>query len=393
MRFARAVGCLLSIFVASMAIAADDPADYELHDISLWLSDMGQTSLNTFDLYASALPATASSKRRLTSQGAALRPWGMITLWGKPVDKFDLELRVKKGEFLAHWPPGEVKGNRLQWSNYEVLESDRMPDSPLEPTSLFRMPRAWDVLSVVSGQRRERFLAYDCQLEGASPVKITGGSEHYSVENLTFGPLSDVVVFIPNRKGGQIAYVEEVGGKPTTVNPKPETPPKADAKDNKAATTSAPVELALEPASKPAIAAIRKKLVEHWRALGLTADETKLLDDHLSQIFKGDDMLVLCRMPPAWSEDRLRLMVFPEPKKTVRVALVAVLNASPAILEEAQRLTAQLGSRNYPEREKAEQSLVNLGQLALPAVKKALESTDPEIAYRAERIQQTISDR
>lgn len=63
------------------------------------------------------------------------------------------------------------------------------------------------------------------------------------------------------------------------------------------------------------------------------------------------------------------------------VALVALLGAQDP--SEPDRLVGELGSQSAPAREKAENRLVELGEKAIPALKKAAAGADPEVRARA----------
>src|SRR4051794_14759330 len=63
------------------------------------------------------------------------------------------------------------------------------------------------------------------------------------------------------------------------------------------------------------------------------------------------------------------------------VLAVVVLSSSPT--PDASSLVAQLGSSRYAQRESAEVELSKLGRVALPALRAAKDSKDPEIRLRA----------
>ena len=53
---------------------------------------------------------------------------------------------------------------------------------------------------------------------------------------------------------------------------------------------------------------------------------------------------------------------------------------------DVERLVTNLGAADYAERETAEKRLLELGRLAVPALKSALKSSDAEVQFRAERL-------
>ncbi|HEV3004478.1 MAG TPA: discoidin domain-containing protein [Pirellulales bacterium] len=135
------------------------------------------------------------------------------------------------------------------------------------------------------------------------------------------------------------------------------------------------------------LAAIKESFAEGLRKSGLTAKEVELFMSLAAKsIFGASEMVVVYRLPPAMIEERLPLVAYPAPRKTVRMALMVVRNIDPRIKDEVTRLVAELGADDYSQREKAEKRLAELGRLAVPALKTVLNNPDPEVAYRAERI-------
>ncbi|HJT34847.1 MAG TPA: hypothetical protein VJ783_22660 [Pirellulales bacterium] len=132
-----------------------------------------------------------------------------------------------------------------------------------------------------------------------------------------------------------------------------------------------------------------ESLAASLRQVGLTEKETELLLGRgLSNLFETKEMLVLFRLPPDAIEERLPLVAYPAPRKTVRTALVLVRNLDPKIKDEVQKLIADLGDEKYSVREAAEKRLLELGRLAVPALKEAAKpaNKDLEVVFRAERI-------
>ena len=128
-------------------------------------------------------------------------------------------------------------------------------------------------------------------------------------------------------------------------------------------------------------------LTERLEKTGLDRAEIDLLLSlYGPTIFAADSLTVAWRVPAGPVDDVTPLAIEPEPAKTVRVVLVVARNLDPEIEESLQTLVDQLGSPQYKEREAAESRLVELGSLAYPVLKKALNHKDPEIAFRAERM-------
>jgi len=135
------------------------------------------------------------------------------------------------------------------------------------------------------------------------------------------------------------------------------------------------------------LAAIKESFAEGLLTSGLTAKEVEFFMSMAAKsIFEVNEMVIVYRLPAAVIEERLPLVAYPAPRKTVRVAWMVVRNIDPRIKDEVRRLVAELGADDYAQREKAEKRLAELGRLAVPVLKTVLSSADPEVAYRAERI-------
>lgn len=133
--------------------------------------------------------------------------------------------------------------------------------------------------------------------------------------------------------------------------------------------------------------AVRDTLAANLLKQGLTQQEVDLLFDRAgAALFETKELIVLFRLPAEAIEERLPLVAYPAPRKTIRTALVMVRNLDPKIKDEVQKLIADLGSPEYSKREDSEKRLTELGRLAMPALKSALKSSDLEIVFRAERI-------
>jgi hypothetical protein len=180
--------------------------------------------------------------------------------------------------------------------------------------------------------------------------------------------------------------VVAAGGAPLPAQPaQPAAPPPA-----KPAASLEPTELAMSsvvPFDAEEFKSVRESLQAGLLKLGLTQQETDLVLDRAgAALAEPKEMIVLCRLPPEAIEERLPLVAYPAPRKTVRAALVMIRNVDPKIKDEVRKLIADLGSPEYKQREDAEKRLTELGRLAIPALKDAIKSPDLEIVFRAERI-------
>ena len=132
-------------------------------------------------------------------------PISVVQFFGEPCQDVDVDLRVKKGTFLAHWPPGTERSGRLQWFKSDLLASppaghpaELPPGEPLVPEA----PRQDEAALYLKHESHfERFLAYDTELTIPIPVKIRGGPDEYTLQNLTDRRLLDVAVIAPTDGG------------------------------------------------------------------------------------------------------------------------------------------------------------------------------------------------
>jgi hypothetical protein len=179
------------------------------------------------------------------------------------------------------------------------------------------------------------------------------------------------------------------GGIP--LKPAAAQPPAASAESAAPAASATGVEVTFSdplPAEAPETAAkTTQALSERLTRAGLRAQEVELfVDSYRSLFFEGEAIVVACRLDPGTIDAKIPLSIFPEPTKTIRVALVIVRNADPELGNEVERLVTQLGDAKYAIREAAQKRLMELGPSAFGSLNKALSSADLEIVIRAERI-------
>ncbi|MBI3839434.1 MAG: hypothetical protein HY288_16060 [Planctomycetia bacterium] len=425
---------LVLTFALSAAVWADErKGDYEVHDLSLWIVEPTLPMANLRANYPSAFPAVVSSSRGPQPADGTRRiaPFGMITFYGQPTENLDVDLRTIAGNFLAHWPAGESLPNRLRWTGAPRLDlvnkvEDESDFAFVDEDHWFRKAREGQALFVRRGARAERFLAYDAELGLQVPLQVLGGPDKYTLvytAGYTSGaPLHDVLIARSTPQGRRVAWIDVLSktdmtktatpsnpGKPATglfgdrgtakpgANAGKEAPAKeapkgsAEVKSAPAAVPAAGFEVTLSAplsAESPEAAALTTKaLSERLQRAGLTAHEAELFVAHYEHaLFDGEALVVLCRLDPGVIEEKIRLSIFPEPVKTVRVAMVLMRNVDPQFGSEIERLVTELGHAKYSVRERAQKRLMELGPLAFGPLYKALTNSDLEIVLRAERI-------
>ena len=142
------------------------------------------------------------------------------------------------------------------------------------------------------------------------------------------------------------------------------------------------------------LASVRQSLADSLQKQGLSAAEVELFMDRAAPaIFKAKELIVVCRLSAEAIEERLPLATYPAARKTVRTALLVLRNVDPKLKDDVNRLLANLGAADYADREAAEKRLLELGRLAVPALKAALKSPDAEVQFRAERLLLTQNEK
>ena len=120
---------------------------------------------------------------------------------------------MKKGTFLAHWPASNERGGRLQWFKSDLSKSPppQIPPSYLPETHwLAKLRDADPALFLKYESHFERFIAYDTELSLPIPLRIRGGPDEYTLQNLTGQKLLDVAVIVPTPEGYRVAWLDEL---------------------------------------------------------------------------------------------------------------------------------------------------------------------------------------
>ncbi len=425
---------------------ADDPpvdkpevkAAFELHHWGVWLADPAMATLNSREHFSTSLPLSVDTTRPRRVKGAqTIAPINVVTFRGQPAAAIEIDLRVQGGGMLAHWPAAQTKNSRLRWLDFQLLAT--APDGASRATApaehwFSRARQDKDALVLSKGSRAEPFLTYDFETSFPLPLTVEGGPDVYDVHSTAGYSLHDVVLVAPAEGGRRIGWLDTLPAahdkKPLVANAAggdsaEGSPPALAAQvqvngvvrqvvvaggvgrvvmtTTAAGQSAVPVTPQSSAAAGPAVqVAMSKPLAadsEEWQAqsqgklterllqAGLAQSEVDLL---LSQygpaLFSGDSLLVAWRLPSGVVEELNPITVEPEPAKSVRVVMVIGRNLDPQIGVDLQKFVVQLGSRSYKEREAAEQRLSEFGSLAFPVLRKALANTDPEIAFRAERL-------
>jgi hypothetical protein len=240
--------CVLLLISFSSAQAADDrpPTDVEVYEWSVWVGTPSQTSLNAARIYRNAMPGPAGTIRPKVEGPAldrkfAVSPVSVAQFFGDPTDDVDVDLRVKKGKILSHWPQATERSDGLRWFKSNLLGTappDLAPGYIPGGHPFLQLREVPGALFLKHESRVERFLAYDTELSVPIPVKLRGGPEEYTLQNVTAFDLRDVAVIVPVSGGGyRIGWLDtlpsavpaDTQSKPDKAKPKDKDKPSPDA--------------------------------------------------------------------------------------------------------------------------------------------------------------------
>src|SRR4051794_37052926 len=204
----------------AVAGAADEPkaTPIEAYEWSVWVGSPSQSSLNAAKVYRNAMPGlTGTSRPKLEDKELAgkfpLAPASVVQFFGDDCRDVDVDLRTKKGTILAHWPPGTERSGRIQWfgSNLGGSPPAGIPLGYVPENHWFQKLRAVkSALYLKHESHLERFAAYDAELNVPVPVKIRGGPDEYTLQNLTDRRLFDVAVIAPAEGGFRVGWLDEL---------------------------------------------------------------------------------------------------------------------------------------------------------------------------------------
>ena len=202
----------LALALAPAARGADErkEAPIEVYDWSVWVGGPAQPTLNAPRVYRNGMPAAVGTSRPMAEGEELARkfpvaPLSVVQVFGEPTNDVDVDLRAKKGTILAHWPKGAERPGRIQWFKSNLIAA---PPAGIAPGNLpgdhwFQaLRRAEPTLFLKHETRVERFLAYDIEPTMPIPVKVRGGPDEYTLQNLTGAKLLDVAVIAPVEGGG-----------------------------------------------------------------------------------------------------------------------------------------------------------------------------------------------
>jgi hypothetical protein len=218
----RSVATLIGVLVVATlgAMALDDKAEspIEVYEWSVWVGNPAQPAINASRIYNNAMPSVVGTSRPKVEEKVAasrfpLSPVSVVQFFGEGARDIDVDLKVKKGTFLAHWPASNERGGRLQWFKSDLSKAPppQIPPSYLPETHWLEKLRAADpALFLKYESHFERFIAYDAELTLPIPLRIRGGPNEYTLQNLTGQKLLDVAVIVPTPEGYRVGWLDEL---------------------------------------------------------------------------------------------------------------------------------------------------------------------------------------
>jgi hypothetical protein len=402
-------GGTLSIVIALM-LAPTAPAStrpttsasgkFEVQDWVVLVCDPNQPQASADGLVMTSLPQTVDSRRKRAPATKPVQPCpiGVIRVYGSGDAKIDAKLDVKlelpNGRLMSTWPKAHARAAHILWRDM-ALSADPSRVEPIDDEEHWlRTLRQETSAYFTSDGRSERFLLYDVEVKYELPLRFAGGrtkDDALQVANASGAPVHDLVLYRADGASWRSAELAElpVGRKPTTA------PASAPASGPATAPTTQSlgvdpadvrhVRLAATSSNDPAtfLAEWKKRLTR----AGLRGEDPDLIVRILQfHALDPKRLTAVYRLDAAELDRLLPLEVLPEPAKTVRVGLVIVRNADPAVPAEIDDLIVQLGDRDWRKREAASKALAELGPAAKSKLESASKNSDPEVVIRAERL-------
>lgn len=210
---------VVAIF-ATRALADDNRAraPVEVNEWSIWVGNPTLKTLNAAKVYRNPMPnAVGTSRPKLEERENAekfpIAPVSIIQFFGEPARDVDVDLRVKKGSILAHWPMGREQPNRVTWFG-STLTVDPPTDAPMghlpDSSWLRQIRESSQALYLKYQTRSDRLIAYDVELASPVPLRLRGGPDEYTLQNLTNHRLIDVAVIAPTDDGFRVGWLDEL---------------------------------------------------------------------------------------------------------------------------------------------------------------------------------------
>ena len=257
---------VIGLLLTGSPARGDDPErpdpPIEVNSWSVWVGSPAQNTLNSARIYRNAFPdSVGTSRHKAAEKDQAhqfpIAPITVVQVFGQPCRDVDIDLRIAKGTLLAHWPRGEDRGGRIQWFKSDLLQAappDLPPGFLSEAHWLQKLRNLGAALYVKNESHVERFLAADMELALPVPVKLRGGPDAYTLQNLSPHRLLDVAVVVPTETGYRVGWLDELpAAVPESAEKPREEPPQRKGNLEQAEAVFQQAELdAKSPAQDPA---------------------------------------------------------------------------------------------------------------------------------------------
>ena len=198
----------------------DDKAQspLEVYEWSVWVGNPAQPAVNASRIYTNAMPTVVGTSRPKLEDKEAANVSALAGL-GRAVFR-RAEPRHRRR------PEGRSKarscrtGRRATSAGAGSSGSSRICPRPL-PHNSAELPAGEPLVPEACATRSsalylkyeshfERFIAYDSELTLAIPLKIRGGPDEYTLQNLTAHRLLDVAVIVPTADGFRVGWLDEL---------------------------------------------------------------------------------------------------------------------------------------------------------------------------------------
>ncbi|WP_152049485.1 HEAT repeat domain-containing protein [Tautonia marina] len=208
---------LVSVPEVLPSSVAQEVLPVTVEEWSIWVGSPAQERINDRNAAGNAMPSVVGTARPKQENpgpwGLPIAPVSVVRFLGKPIEDFDLEIRLSSGTFLSHWPPARERVDSLRWFGAN-LSQNPPADHPLvflSESHPFRALRELDDSLVIEVEgRAERFLAYDAELALPIPLTLQDGPDDYTLQNLSFHSLHDLAVIVPTDGGYRIGWLDEL---------------------------------------------------------------------------------------------------------------------------------------------------------------------------------------
>jgi hypothetical protein len=363
-RTARLITLIAMLMVSARLSAQDESADFEVREWVIFVADTGQPRLNAV-ARDYTLPAIAG-EMPVSSPDEKPAPVGILRLSGTTDQRITLKVSGPSLLVRSHWPPAATRTVEVEWRNMS-LSAERGPVAPLDPQHWLSPLRDGNYSHIRVGNRSERFLLYEANFLYVIPLKLAPSAMpdgRILATNMGTAPFRDLVLYRHVESGwtkGQAAQVPNQ------------------------------VEAGAEIILQPVAGSSPLEVCADWkqRLADCELDPTDL--DLIVRILAAEalderQMTAVYRMSNAELNALLKLEITPQPRHIRRVALVVVRNIDPALPALIESLIVQLGDKDWRKREAASRMLAQIGKAAEPKIRAALQSRDPEVAMRAERL-------